>query len=143
MERWIIGECNSEGDGVSLYQFAGTAEQVKNEIVRMVISGKDEEDYEYGSEEIRQISTQPDGSLYGYANYSAYHIDYTAKKLSDIEEIRPDDSLQEYNDSERKEVITRLVVNHMEDEKNAADDERKRVTGSLPVLWRGDVIHVY
>lgn len=117
MERWIIGECNSEGDGVSLYQFAGTAEQVKNEIVRMVISGKDEEDYEYGSEEIRQISTQPDGSLYGYANYSTYHIDYTAKKLSDIEEIRPDDSLQEYNDSERKEVITRLVVNHMEDEK--------------------------
>lgn len=85
--------------------------------MRMVISGKDEEDYEYGSEEIRQISTQPDGSLYGYANYSAYHIDYTAKKLSDIEEIRPDDSLQEYNDSERKEVITRLVVNHMEDEK--------------------------
>ena len=70
MERWIIGECNSEGDGVSLYQFAGTAEQVKNEIVRMVISGKDEEDYEYGSEEIRQISTQPDGSLYGYANYT-------------------------------------------------------------------------
>ena len=117
MERWIIGECNSEGDGVSLYQFAGTAEQVKNEIVRMVISGKDEEDYEYGSEETRQISTQLDGSLYGYANYSTYHIEYTAKKLSDIEEIRPDDSLQEYNDSKRKEVITRLVVNHMEDEK--------------------------
>lgn len=116
MEKWIIGVCNSEGDGVSLYQFAGTAEQVKKEMVRMIIDGKDEEDYEYGSEETYQISTQRDGSLYGYASYSTYHVDYSAKKLSDIEEIYPDDSSQEYDDNKRKEIIARLVINHMEDE---------------------------
>lgn len=87
MDKWIIGVCNSEGDGVSLYQFEGTEEQVKEEIVNMIISEKDDEDYEYGSEETCQISTQYDGSLYGYANYSTYHVDYSAKRLSYIKKI--------------------------------------------------------
>lgn len=85
-EQWIIGICNTEGDGVDLVGFYGTEDEMKAELVGMVHSDSEEDDsYEYGTEDVNEVSIRYGGTeLYAYGCYSDYHIDYSAKRLKDI-----------------------------------------------------------
>ena len=87
-EQWIIGVCNTDCDGVDLFTFCGTEEEMKEKLVEMVRYDKENDDsYDFGTEssdEIRTVCKGGDLELYAYGNYCNYHIDYTAKRLKDI-----------------------------------------------------------
>lgn len=85
-EQWIIGVCNTDGDGVDLIGFYGTEEEAKEKLVQMVQADRLEDDgYDYGTESIDNVSVRWNGTeLYAYGCYSDYHIDYSAKRLNDI-----------------------------------------------------------
>lgn len=89
-EEWIIGICNTDGDGVDLIGFYGTEAEVKAKLVEMVQEDKLEGGrYEYGTESIDNVGVRWNGTeLYAYGCYSNYHIDYSAKRLSDIDFIK-------------------------------------------------------
>ena len=85
-EKWIIGICNTDCDGVDLISFFGTEEEMKAKLVEMVKDDRNEDDgYEYGTESIDDVDTRRNGTeLYAYGCYYDYHIDYSAKRLRDI-----------------------------------------------------------
>ena len=90
--KWIIGISNAEADGVRLYNYEGTVEQIKNRLISLIKEDKknDKENWESGSETVAEISDESNGEetcFYGYGSYSYYHIDYTAERLSNIEEL--------------------------------------------------------
>ena len=85
-EQWIIGVCNTGYDGVDLYGFFGTEDEMKAELVKMVQSDRLEDDtYEYGTKSVDEVEVRYKGTeLYAYGDYYNYHIDYSAKRLKDI-----------------------------------------------------------
>jgi hypothetical protein len=80
IRTYIIGIANSEADGVRLYRVKGTETQVKKHLLQLVKDDKanDKDNYDYGTDTIKSIEVQSDGSLDAYAVYGDYHIDYTA-----------------------------------------------------------------
>lgn len=84
-EQWIIGVCNTNGDGVDLYGFLGTEEEAKEELVSMVLADKleNEDEYDYGVESVDKVKDYGK-ELYAYAVYYDFHIDYTAKRFMNI-----------------------------------------------------------
>ena len=90
--KWIIGISNPEVDGVRLYNYEGTVEQIKNRLISFIKEDRknDKENWEFGSETVAEISDESNGEktcFYGYGSYSYYNIDYTAERLSNIEEL--------------------------------------------------------
>lgn len=90
--QWIIGICCSENDGVKLYKYTGTVKKMKKRLLRLIKEDKknDKENWESGSETVAEISDESNGEetcFYGYGSYSYYHIDYTAERVSNIEEL--------------------------------------------------------
>lgn len=90
--KWIIGISNAEVDGVRLYNYEGTVEQIKNRLISFIKEDRknDKENWESGSETVAEISDESNGEetcFYGYGSYSYYHIDYTAKILTEIEKL--------------------------------------------------------
>lgn len=83
---WIIGICNSEGNGVNLLRFIGTDAEAKEELLHHVMDDKqnDMDTYDSGTESLDEIE-KVDHSFYAYGNYRDYHIEYTAKKLYNLE----------------------------------------------------------
>lgn len=94
MERydWIIGVSNTEADGVALFRFRGTKDEIKQKLADLVNEDKerDEEHWDYGCETVLNIVDESNGCgwLYqAYGIYSGYHIDYTAKEFSHVDMI--------------------------------------------------------
>lgn len=90
--QWIIGIGGSENDGVVLYKYTGTVKEMKKRLLRLIKEDKknDKENWESGSETVAEISDESNGEemcFYGYGSYSYYHIDYTAKILTEIEKL--------------------------------------------------------
>lgn len=87
MNDWMIGVCSSEVDGVYLYRFYGTREEVKIKLSEMVLADKkaDEPNWEYGTEFPADVEGFGTNEMYAYGCYSDYHIDYTAKLFAVIE----------------------------------------------------------
>lgn len=90
--KWIIGISNAEVDGVRLYNYEGTVEQIKNRLISFIKEDRknDKENWESGSETVAEISDESNGEetcFYGYGSYSYYHIDYTAKILTEIKKL--------------------------------------------------------
>lgn len=90
--KWIIGISNAEVDRVRLYNYEGTVEQIKNRLISFIKEDRknDKENWESGSETVAEISDESNGEetcFYGYGSYSYYHIDYTAKILTEIEKL--------------------------------------------------------
>lgn len=87
---WIIGVCNTDADGVTLYRFRGTIEETKEKLVSLVSGDRenDEENWDYGTEDVDEVQVNDNGlgyDLYAYGCYSDYHIDYSAKELAHVE----------------------------------------------------------
>lgn len=94
MERydWIIGICSSGADGVCLFRFRGSKEELKNKLIAFIKEdrAKDEDNWDFGCEtadDIRDESTGTGYEFYGYGCYHDYHIDYTAKEISHVETV--------------------------------------------------------
>lgn len=85
-ETWIIGECNSEGEGVNIKQITGTLEQVKSVLMQDLKEDRDCLDtFDYGTTEEEIEEHTKDGEvyeLYAYSVFADCHIDYTAIKAS-------------------------------------------------------------
>ena len=81
---WIIGVCNSEGDGVDISRFFGTEDEARRMLIQLLEAdlANDEESFEYGTTSAEGIEKKNPEELNAYATYSSYHIDYTAKTLS-------------------------------------------------------------
>ena len=89
---WIIGICNTNTDGVRIFKFHGSKEDVKKQLLSLIMEdrGNDRENWDYGCESEEDIRATDNGSgfeLYGYGNYIDYHIDYTAKEAGHIETV--------------------------------------------------------
>lgn len=89
---WIIGVCNTSTDGVKLFRFRGTIQETKEKLFEMVNEDrtKDSTCWEYGCETVEEINEVDNGlgyELYGYGNYTEYHIDYSAIEFAHIDTI--------------------------------------------------------
>lgn len=89
---WIVGICNTGADGVTMYRFRGTIEEMKEKLVSLVSEDRenDTENWEYGTEEKEDVQVNDNGlgyDLYAYGCYSDYHIDYSAKEWAHVEHL--------------------------------------------------------
>lgn len=88
---WIIGICNTDADGVSIYKFYGDVIEMKEKIISLIEEdrNKDKGNWEYGTKNTYDVLPigMDEYELYGYGCYSDYHIDYTARRLDKIESI--------------------------------------------------------
>ena len=80
-QYWIVGVCNTSGDGVDLTRVHGTPRQVDRYLLRRLKEDKreDPDRFEYGDDELSEIVVDKyRGCRDASATYSNYHIDYTA-----------------------------------------------------------------
>lgn len=87
---WIIGICSSGADGVRFLQFTGTENHVKEKLLALVNEdrGNDEDNWDFGCETENDIREEEKSvEYYGYGCYYDYHIDYTARLLSNVESL--------------------------------------------------------
>lgn len=89
---WIIGVCCSGADGVELFRFYGSKDDVKQMLLSLINNDRnnDEECWDFGCESLDDIVSQDNGrgyEFYGYGCYYDYHIDYSAKEFSQIEHL--------------------------------------------------------
>lgn len=90
--NWVIASCDTSADGVNIYRFRGTVQEVKEKIVSMVMGDAEDdmENYEYGTEaadRVQFVGGEMVLEFYGYGCYSDYHIDYTAREVRSIQSI--------------------------------------------------------
>ena len=92
-EVWIIGCGGSEADGIGFTKVFGDKDRVKEVMFQQVKDAKDNaEKYDGnswtdGTESIYDISETPQGTLYAYASFDTYHIDWEAIPAVDIEQV--------------------------------------------------------
>lgn len=86
-EMWLLGICNTDRDGVDIIRVQATRQEMKEYLVSCVQEDREEDDgaFEYGTDTAEEVEENGDTVLNAYGNYSNYHIDYTARLLSDIE----------------------------------------------------------
>ena len=89
---WIIGICCTESDGVKLFRFYGSKDEMKEKLLSLINEDRknDKECWDYGCECLDDISVEDNGlgyELYGYGCYANYHIDYTAKEFAHVESL--------------------------------------------------------
>lgn len=89
---WIITSVSTEADEVSIYRFYGTKQEMKELLVRMALSDKEEnsEEYEYGTEDVEDIeeSRNECGVYTASGTYTSFHALYTAKEWACVDHIR-------------------------------------------------------
>ena len=112
LTKWIIAIGNTEADGVRMLYAIGSVDQMKRALVELALEdkGNDEESFNYGTEDISEITETIDANInevtelnaYNvFSDYhrrtvepsvsgtrehsSRYHIDYTAQRLDSIQ----------------------------------------------------------
>lgn len=93
LTKWIIAIGNTEADGVRMLYAIGSVDQMKRALVELALEdkGNDEESFNYGTEDISEITETIDANinevteLNAYNVFSDYHIDYTAQRLDSMQ----------------------------------------------------------
>lgn len=93
LTKWIIAIGNTEADGVRMLYAIGSVDQMKRALVELALEdkGNDEESFNYGTEDISDVTETIDANinevteLNAYNVFSDYHIDYTAQRLDSIQ----------------------------------------------------------
>lgn len=79
---WIVGICNTDGDGINIETVIATDDEIKQYLMKRLDEDKenDEDGFDYGCETVNDIvaTNSNNNEYYAYAVYSSYHIDYTA-----------------------------------------------------------------
>ena len=83
--EWVVVMANTAANGVGIYKYIGTKDEVKRLLVNLLDRDKKRElsQYDYGTETPADIDEEC-GYLNAYAIYRDYHIDYTAVRLVDL-----------------------------------------------------------
>ena len=89
LTKWIIAIGNTEADGVNMLYAIGSVDQIKRVLIELALEdkGNDEESFNYGTEDVSEITETVDANinevtvLNAYNVFSDYHIDYTAQRL--------------------------------------------------------------
>ncbi len=89
LTKWIIAIGNTEADGVKMLYAIGSVDQIKRVLIELALEdkGNDEESFNYGTEDVSEITETVDANinevtvLNAYNVFSDYHIDYTAQRL--------------------------------------------------------------
>lgn len=141
--EWIVGVGGTEVGGVNLHKFVGTENEAKKHLVSLVKNDRanDEESFEDGTLYIKDVEYRKwQGTLYACGNYSDYHIDYEARKLSDlpvygkvVEEIR----ITCYCETETWTDREKAKAFYMEAMANSEGSERERYTNIYMQLCEG------
>lgn len=96
---WIIAIGGSDVDGNILYKFTGTAKEAKKKLMDTVLRDREDnaEDFDHGTSDMENIIQVDDceNEFYAYNCFFSYHIDYTIKAVSEISDIREDQSSYE------------------------------------------------
>ena len=76
---WLVGIGGSNADGVVMQRISGTEAEIKELLINMVKEDKftDPDNWDYGITSVDNVQQDGD-SLYAYAVYTDYHIDYMA-----------------------------------------------------------------
>ena len=87
-EWWIIASCCSGSEGIDFTKVNTTEAGVKDLLMRKVMEDRAEdfEIFEHGTENIEEMTIELEG-IYAYNCFIDYHIDYSARRLSEIEEV--------------------------------------------------------
>lgn len=93
LTKWIIAIGNTEADGARMLYAIGSVDQIKRALLELALEdkGNDEESFNYGTEDISEITETVDVNinevteLNAYNVFSDYHIDYTAQRLDSIQ----------------------------------------------------------
>lgn len=85
--NWIISIANEAADGIVMYQFSGTEEEIKKKLFKFIEEDKisDKENYEGGTASLEEIVSNKQGTLQGYSRYSYYHVTYAVQMMKCIE----------------------------------------------------------
>ena len=86
---YIIIAYNSEG-AISVVKKMGTREEIQEYVLKMIVEDreKDEENWDMGTESIRELEYDGQGNgLQGYNNFVAYSINYVAYPVANIQEV--------------------------------------------------------
>lgn len=89
LTKWIIAIGNTEAYGVKMLYAIGSVDQIKRVLIELALEdkGNDEESFNYGTEDVSEITETVDANinevtvLNAYNVFSDYHIDYTAQRL--------------------------------------------------------------
>ena len=75
---WIVGICNTEADGVRIFRFRGTIEEMKEELVSLIKEDRnnDEENWSYGCDEINDIRAEDKQIAGTYIIYKFLRVAY-------------------------------------------------------------------
>lgn len=89
-DRWIIAISNSANSGNELYQFNGTKEEIKEELMKYITQDKNRDIELYNDGTKRKEDLYENfKNIEGWNDFEDYHMEYTAKKLRDIFSERP------------------------------------------------------
>lgn len=83
---WIIAISNSAIDGVEIYRFRGTDDEVKEKLLKLLNQDKknDEDAFDLGTDSVDNIDATST-EYNAFSIYSDYHIEYTAKRWYDVD----------------------------------------------------------
>jgi len=94
-EKWIITIHDSSENATEAVFFEGTEAETRLALMSLLNKDKANEDtdsYEYGTESEHDVEKYFDDDtsfyLYAFALYYDWHIDYTARRVSDIQTLR-------------------------------------------------------
>lgn len=89
VSKWVIGSCNTNGDGVEVYIAIGTENDVKKMLAQEVRNARDEnpDEFEYGTTAAKDVTGDQwaIGELYASATFDDFHIDWSASRIENIE----------------------------------------------------------
>jgi len=87
-ELWIIGSCCSADDGVDFSKVNATEAEVKELLLNKVMTDRaeDKDIFEHVTDNCEEMEEKL-GGIYAYNCFIDYHIDYSAIRLSQIEEL--------------------------------------------------------
>lgn len=79
-EVWIIGCGGTNADGVGLTKVVGNKNDIKKILLSLVNEARqdDEENWDWGTESLDEVEERPTGSLFAFACFNDYHIDWEA-----------------------------------------------------------------
>ena len=95
IQNYLIGSCDSGGNGIIMTRIRGTERQIKQHLLDLVLESKkaDIEHFDYATETIKEIEEESryetDGTWQACAVFSDYHIDFTATPEPEPEVLQP------------------------------------------------------
>lgn len=82
MDTWIIAIHNEQDIATQLFSFSGSEAQVREKLRELIERDSNNPDYRdvfaYNCFKAGDLSTSPDGAIYGFVQYTSYAINYTA-----------------------------------------------------------------